>query len=67
MDGIEWNAIFDLLWAGMTVPQASESLGYEWKVVRVAMDSNLKIKGFCLDVCMVASYRDEEILSGDCI
>ena len=56
---INWRKIADLVWDGMTVPTACKELGYEWRDVDLAMDED--VRGFLLDVSMIAGYRDSAL------
>ena len=59
---IDWGAIADLVWRGMTVPAACMELGYEWPEVHRAMPTD--VARYMVDVSMLANCR-EEYLSGD--
>ena len=56
---VDYRQIADLVWDGMTVPAACEKLGYEWPEVDKTM--NVELRGFMIDVSMVARYRDQEL------
>ena len=48
------------MWDGKTVQQACDELGLDYKLVM--LDVTEEMKGFLLDVSMLANYRDEELL-----
>ena len=57
---IDWRSIADHMWDGKTIQQACHELGLDYKVVM--FDVTEEMKGFLLDVSMLANYRDEELL-----
>jgi hypothetical protein len=50
-----WHAIADLVWKGMTVPDAVRELGYEWN----SNSMPIEVKRFLVDVSMLANAREE--------
>ena len=57
---IEWREIANLMWDGKTIQQACDELGLDYKLVM--LDVTPEMKGFLLDVSMLANYRDEELM-----
>ena len=53
----DWHRIADLVWSGMTVPDACAELGYEFVVVHKQMP--VDIARYMVDVSMLAGCRDE--------
>ena len=64
MGALNYRAIADLVWDGMTVPDACEKLGYTWS--EVDRDMSIKMRGFMIDVSMIARYRDYELMEDMC-
>ena len=60
MAKVDYRQISDHMWDGKTVQQACDELGLDYTVVM--FDITPDIKGFLLDVSMLANYRDEELL-----
>ena len=59
-----WRDIADLVWDGMTVPAAAKELGLTWREIDLAMSED--VRGFLLDVSMVAGYRDSALKEEMC-
>ena len=57
---VDWRLISNHMWDGKTVQQACDELGLDYKLVM--LDVTEEMKGFLLDVSMLANYRDEELL-----
>lgn len=55
----QWRKIADLVWRGMTVPDACKELGYDWRETSKLM--SVEVKRFMVDVSMLARYRDDEM------
>jgi len=58
----QWRKIADLVWQGMTVPDACLELGYDWAQVHKEMPT--EVARYMVDVSMLANCR-EEYLGGD--
>jgi hypothetical protein len=58
-----WWDIADLVWSGMTIPDACAELGLDWRVVDRAMPE--KVRSFYLDVAMVAGAKEEYLGASD--
>ena len=52
-----YHAIADLVWHGMTVPDACKELGYEFRDVYKQMSTD--VTRFMVDVSMLAGCREE--------
>ena len=52
-----YHAIADLVWQGMTVPDACKELGYDFHQVYKQM--SVEVRGYLVDVSMVAGCREE--------
>jgi hypothetical protein len=55
----DWHSVADLVWAGMTVPDACKELGYDWREASKLMP--ITVKRYMVDVSMLANCRDEYI------
>ena len=60
MAQVDYRQISDHMWDGKTIRQACDELGLDYKVVM--LDVTEEMKGFLLDVSMLANYRDEELM-----
>jgi hypothetical protein len=51
----DYHKVADLVWQGMTVPEAVQELGCEWNQHYVPVE----VKRFLVDVSMLANAREE--------
>jgi hypothetical protein len=52
---VDYYKVADLVWSGMTIPEAVRELGYEWKQHCVPIE----VKRYLVDVSMLANAREE--------
>jgi hypothetical protein len=52
---VDYYKIADLVWSGMTVPDAVRELGYDWKQHCVPVE----VKRYLVDVSILANVREE--------
>jgi hypothetical protein len=52
---IDYYKVADLVWSGMTVPDAVRELGHEWKQYSMPIE----VKRFLVDLSMLANVKEE--------
>jgi hypothetical protein len=52
---MDYYKVADLVWKGMTVPEAVQELGFEWNQHSIPIE----VKRFLLDVSMLANAKEE--------
>jgi hypothetical protein len=51
----DYHKVADLVWKGMTVPEAVQELGHEWKQSDMPTD----VKRYLVDVSLLANVRED--------
>ena len=59
---IDWRKIADLVWGGLTVPQACVKLEYDFEMVTSEMSLNQRC--FLVDTSVLANAREEQMEQG---
>jgi hypothetical protein len=52
---MDYYKVADLVWKGMTVPEAVQELGYEWNQHSIPIE----VKRYLVDVSMLANVRED--------
>lgn len=54
---VDWLAVVDLVWAGMTVPDACRHLGYDWREAELQLDTEKR--RYLVEVSMMANVKND--------
>ena len=63
MTDSDWLKIIERVWHGHTVPEACEGLGFAWPAAYSEIP--LDMRGYLVEVAMLARYRDEDLFNAD--
>jgi hypothetical protein len=54
---VDYYKVADLVWQGMTVPDAVRELGYDWPDVDRTM--TMKVRSYLVDVAILANCKED--------
>jgi hypothetical protein len=59
----DYYKVADLVWKGMTVPEAARELGYNWGKMKNFIP--IEVRGYLVDVSIMAGCREDYL--GACV